>query len=269
MYFAMDEIGFENVDKLKAINGSAARWQFIYDCATDYGFEGIHLTPSLYRGFGLDLKEIPTYFHDFKLTLHLGGGRIVSEHDYTSYDTEITHALDIAVKHGMHDLSVHPPYANGLTSDERSQSLHYFDKIITKWLEEALHSGISLSLETHVSGTYFLFDGFDAFTSFTDRHPDLGILIDISHNYYDRYSEERIIECFGNRNVKALHISDALQGAEFRAGTHLPAGHGTVDFERLLKHFVDVPDIFGALEIKSDNDGIRNSLNRLRVCICD
>lgn len=40
----------------------------------------------------------------------------------------------------------------------------------------------------------FLFNGLEEFIIFTDKHPDLGILIDISHDYFDNYSEDDIIK---------------------------------------------------------------------------
>lgn len=138
------------------------------------------------------------------------------------------------------------------------------DRAISKWARKARESGISFTLETHVSGDYFLFRGLEEFIIFADKHPDLGILIDISHNYFDNYTEDAIIEYLGGRNVKALHISDALRNVDFRKGTHLAVGEGTIDFEKLLKHFARIPDMFGALEIKSENRKIRDSLSRFK-----
>jgi len=89
-----------------------------------------------------------------------------------------------------------------------------------------IKNGISLSLETHVAGDYFLFNGLSEFAAFTDRYPDLGILIDISHNYYNpQYSEEDIINILSGKNVKCLHISDALRSADFEDGTHRAGGN--------------------------------------------
>jgi len=119
-------------------------------------------------------------------------------------------------------------------------------------------------LETHVSGDFFLFRGLEEFITFTDNHPDLSILIDISHNYFDNYPEDAIINFLGNRNVKALHISDALQNVDFRKGTHLAVGDGTVNFEKLLKHFTKIPVISGALENKDENEKIQSSLNQVK-----
>ena len=51
MYFSMDEIGFENTEKIKKIPLEADRWKFINDVAKAYGFEGIHLTPCILSRF--------------------------------------------------------------------------------------------------------------------------------------------------------------------------------------------------------------------------
>ena len=265
MYFAMDEIGLENTEKIKFIDNESKRWKFIYEIAKEYGFNGIHFTPSLYKEFGLDLHNIPTYFEDFKLTFHFGGiYKIISNEDYQRFDQELCDGFKIANKHRMHDISIHPPYIYGISSAERKVSLSFFNKAITKWTKKAKELDITFSLETHVSGEFFLFRGLEEYTLFVDRHPDLGILIDISHNYFDNYSEDVIIKFFGIRNVKALHVSDALQNVDFKKGTHLAIGEGSVDFKKLLKHFDKFPNMFGALEIKADNKKLQNSLNQLK-----
>jgi len=247
MYFAMDEIGFENAEKIKT---ESDKWRFIYNVAKNYGFEGIHITPSLYKKFDLDIDNIPEYFSDFKLTFH------VSEKD-------LEKSLELAVKHNMYDVSIHPPPSSSPT--EKNLSVELFKKSVDKWLNKFLKRGISFSLETHVAGEYFLFDGLYEFVNFIDLFPELGVLIDISHNYYNpQYSEDDIINILGNKNVKGLHISDALRSAEFEKGTHLPIGDGTIDFTKLLKHFDKIENLYGVLEIKSNNEGIERSLKNLK-----
>jgi len=265
MYFAMDEIGFENTEEIRLIQNGSKRWKFIYEVAKEYGFDGIHFTPSLYKGFNLNLHNTPKYFEEFNLTFHVGGlYKIITDDDFMTFDKNLSDSFEIAIKHGMHDISIHPPDIYGITADERAVCLSLFDKAITKWTKKAKERNISFSLETHVSGEIFLFKGLEEYMLFTDRHPDLGILIDISHNYFDKYSEDEIIKFLGNRNVKALHVSDAIQNVEFRKGTHLSVGEGFVDFKKLLKHFYKIPNVFGALEIKADNQKIQNSLNQLK-----
>jgi sugar phosphate isomerase/epimerase len=267
MYFAMDEIGIQNIAKIQQIETESERWRFIYDTAKNFGFDGIHFTPSLYREFGLDLHNIPSYFEEFKLTFHFGGYNMAFEKDYEMFDNNMHDSFLIAKKHRMHDVSIHPPYAYGLSDAERKACLSLFDNAIKKWAAVSKEMNIGFSLETHVSGEYFLFRGLEEYLPFVDKHPGLGILIDISHNYYDGYYEDKIIHLLGSKNVKALHISDTLQNADFRKGTHLAVGDGSVDFPKLLKHFEKFSDIFGVLEIKADDAKIQSSLNRLKNMI--
>ena len=112
MYFAMDEIGIENTEKIKTIESEPDRWKFIYDTAKAYGFEGVHFTPSLYKTFNLDLKNIPDYFHEFRLSLHFHGSPGITDSEYGIFDKEFEKMYEIAVKHNMHDISIHPPSGN-------------------------------------------------------------------------------------------------------------------------------------------------------------
>jgi len=266
MYFAMDEIGFENTEKIKGISRESDRWKFIYDVAKVYGFEGVHFTPSLYnKYFELDLENVPAYFQDFNLTLHFGGlHKIISESAYESFEIALSKGFEIAQRHNMHDISLHPPYIYEVSSDEKNLCYELFRRVIDKWLGVALKSGVTLSLETHISGRYFLFNGLEGYVEFIREYPELGVLIDISHNYYDKYSEDEIIHYLADKNVKGLHISDALQCSDFRDGTHLAIGNGKVDFSKLLKCFRHVPNLYSALEIKASDKDIASSLKVLR-----
>ena len=199
------------------------------------------------------------------LTFDFGGVyKITTREACEAFHDALRDGFDIALQNNMHDISIHPPYVHGLSPEERRRCLALFGEAIVPWTQTAKEKGITFSLETHVSGEYFLFNGLEEFTAFTDQHADLGILIDISHNFYDHHSEDRIVELLGGKNVRALHISDALQNVDFRKGTHLAVGDGAVDFAKILKHFEKTPAMFGALEIKSDTNGIRKSLRRLR-----
>ena len=266
MYFAMDEIGIENTAKIMTIAFESDRWKFIYDTAKDYGFDGIHFTPSLYHTFGLDLKNIPDYFHDFKLTFHLGGMYIVPDAKFEKFNAKMENAFEIAQRHFMHDISIHPPYIHNLSATDKALSLKFLGKFVNEWLNKLLDINISLSLETHVAGEWFLFNGLNEFVAFTDQYPDLGVLIDVSHNYYEpQYSEEDMINILSGKNVKCLHISDALRNAEFESGTHLAIGDGEMDFAKLLRGFMNIPDLYAVLEIKPNNTGIKESLQKLNV----
>ena len=134
-------------------------------------------------------------------------------------------------------------------------------------MKYGIENNVSLSLETHISGKYFLFNRYVEYIDFVNNYPLLGILIDISHNYYDNYSEEDIYEAFKTKNVKGLHISDAIQGAEFDYGTHLSIGDGKINFKKLLKLFESMNILYGALEIKASNDKIKRSLMEIKNII--
>jgi len=267
MYFAMDELGVENSDKIMKIASEYDRWQFVYNAAVAYDFEGIHLTPSLYASFGLDLANIPSYFKDFNLSYHLGGKhKILSDADREAFNRLMDKSFELAVRLNMHDFSIHPPYTYECSPDEKEASLGHFHKIIEKWLKPALENNISLSLETHVAGEFVLFNGLDEYVKFIDAYPALGVLIDVSNNYYDGYSEDDIIRYFSGKNVKCLHLSDARQGVGFREGTHLPVGHGSIDFSKLLGcfNFKNIPDLCCVLEMRTSKKNLGNSLNELR-----
>jgi len=162
---------------------------------------------------------------------------------------------------------LHPPDIYGITAEEKEVCRSLLRRAIEKWLPIATQNGISLSLETHVSGKYFLFDGLQEYVDFISDYPNLGVLIDISHNFYDGFSEDEIIRFLAGKNVKCLHISDALQGADFRAGTHLAVGDGAVDFGKILTAFKHIPGLYAALEIKASNEGVARSLTNLKQMI--
>jgi sugar phosphate isomerase/epimerase len=114
-----------------------------------------------------------------------------------------------------------------------------------------------------------LFDGLYEYARFVDKHPDLGVLIDISHNYYDKFSEDDVINILGNKNIKGFHLSDALQDVDFRKGTHLAIGDGTIDFSKLLNYFKKFPDLYCALELRASNEGVNQSIKNLKNIIID
>jgi len=270
MYFALKCLGFDDEEKIRNIASESDRWQFLYDIAKSYGVEGIQIGSNvgadLYvEEYKLDLNNIPDYFKDLKLTLHLGGHfKFIDEKDCEIFAGTLESAFKVAVKNNFHDISIHPLIIYGFTAAEKDISLKLFHKAISKWEKESLKSNISLSLESHDYGKYFLFDGLHEYAEFIDQHPDLGVLIDISHNYFDNYSEDDIIKILGDKNVKGLHISDAVQNVDVRKGTHLAIGDGTMDFPKLLNHFKNIPNLYGALEIVADNEGIGKSLEKLR-----
>ena len=139
MHFSMDEIGFENILKIKTLTTFSEKWKFLYNVAKGYGFEGIHITPSLYNGFDLDISTIPDYFQVFKLTYHLGGIYSIStKDDYIKIDNDIEKSFIFAEKHNFLDISIHPPNIHRLTHEDKLKNLDFFHKIIYKWVRKVL-----------------------------------------------------------------------------------------------------------------------------------
>ena len=133
--------------------------------------------------------------------------------------------------------------------------------------QKSIDYGITLSLETHVSGEYFLFNGLNEFNAFIDNYPEIGVLIDISHNYYDNYIEDDIFNQLSSKNIVGLHISDSIPGIDFEKGTHLAIGDGKINFLKFFDLFKNKPINYGALEIKGSNNGIYNSLEKLNKIV--
>lgn len=97
--------------------------------------------------------------------------------------------------------------------------------------------------------------------------PGLGVLIDVSHNCYDGYSEEEILAVLRPLRIAGLHLSDAVSGINLEKGTHLPIGHGKVDFSKILEPLANDKRLYGALEIKSSYSDIKSSLEKLKETI--
>jgi len=266
MIFSMDEIGLENNEKISGLKNESEKWAFITKTARAYCFEGIHITPSLYKSFGLDTNNIPISINEFHLTYHFGGlVNVSTESECSKYEKELDNAFNIAIRHDMKDISLHPPVIEGFTNDEKLKSSELFSEIIRKWSAYAKEKNITLSLETHLYEPSFLFGSYEHYINFCNGQKNMGILIDVSHNYFSGYNEQDIIDTFRNKNVTALHISDALRlkDEDIRIGTHLAIGDGQIDFDKLLSHFKN-DNIFVVLEIKSSNAKLKSSLEQLK-----
>jgi sugar phosphate isomerase/epimerase len=265
MIFSMDEIGFENNERIVALKSEAEKWAFIFDIARTYGFTGIHITPSLYESFGLNVDRIPTEISEFHLSYHLGGHyNILTEDDCFKFETLLSNSFDIVERHQMKDISLHPPVISGFTIEEKIKSRVLFSKILRKWSAYAKEKRFTLSLETHLYEPYFLFGTLPQYKDFYDAQEDMGILIDISQNYFSGYDEQEVLDTFKGDRVTALHISDAirLKDEDLKLGTHLDIGDGNIDFQTILSHFNN-SDFFAVVEIKSTNAKLKDSLDRL------
>ena len=268
MIFAMDELGYENNEKIKSFRGSAQKWAFIAAIARGYGFDGIHVTPSLYRSFGLDASEMPDDFAEFHLTYHLGGLQpLLTAGDCARCEKELDEAFSLARRRDMRDISIHPPIIEGMTAAEKGRTEENLSQAIDRWTNEAEKLPFTLSLETHLYEPYFLFGDYARYKRFAGAHPRMGILIDISHNFYSGYGEQDIIDAFAGAKVTGLHVSDALHqacGASLAEGTHLAIGDGAMDCGKIIRHFATDERIFAALEIKAESKKLGESLRLMK-----
>jgi len=276
MYLTMDNIGDDIFPAISNLNNETEKWDEIAHAALTYGFAGIHVTSTYYRRLGFPTVRIPEGIRElFRLTYHVGGIYLLSTPD----DEEQVHArlsesLAVAASNGMEDVSLHPPFhANvsmrsiqpaAASPDERNAAKRRLHSVLSAWIPRFLDRGITLSLETHVTPSFFVFSGLQDFQDFALSLPELGVLVDVSHNHYDGYSAADFLSIFGSLNINGLHISDAVRGVDFEEGTHLPVGKGEIDFGRLLGSFDGDDSVYGALEVKAPSQGIAESLIRLQ-----
>lgn len=265
MYLAMDDFGEDYAQEIKKLNSEKDKWKRIADIACQYGLKGIQINPSVYkRQMGLSLNRIPNYFEKFRLTYHIGGlFTLESEDDYNNLNNQISEALDISAEHGVEDVSFHPPFIKNENDIIRDTIKGYLNKLIEYWIPRFLDKNITLSLETHVTSKYFVFKGLSDYSKFVSNYRELGVLIDIAHNFYDKYSVDEILDTLKDLKITGLHLSDAISEEEFHKGTHLPIGKGNIDFGKIITQFKDNPNICGALEIKGLSKEISESINIL------
>ncbi len=265
MYLAMDEIGSDNVTRLCRLKDKDSIWSEIDRIATGFGFRGIQFTPTLYeRTLGLSLKEIPELLRKYQLTYHIGGIRpLASRGDEDQLETLLEDGVEIASENGMEDVSLHPPRfaypGDGQRRSVRSSLL----SILKGWAPKYADRGISLSIESHSGGKFFVFEGLPDFSRFVREVPGLGVLVDISHLCNDGHDIDDITSALKDCRVTGLHLSDALAHKEIDKRTHLPIGDGKVDFARILSLYSGDDSVYGALEVKAESAKIKDSVGRL------
>lgn len=262
----MDEFGSEKYNDLVTLKDAEEKWKRIHDLAQDYGFAGIQFNSKVYeQKLGLSLRSIPNTFRKFRLSYHVGGvSTLLSAEEMDMLSNSLKYSLQISRENGVEDVSFHPPLAPEGTN--RNLATANLSRIIESWLPQFEAAGISLSMESHVAIPYFAFHGLEEFHQFVEQFPELGVLIDFSHNCFDGYSAKQVISLLEGLKITGLHLSDALPGTDFQAGTHLPIGRGVVDFASIIRHFC-TQDIFAALEVKGNCEGIETSRNNLTVLL--
>lgn len=260
MYLSMDEIGTDNVKRVIQLNQQLDRWKKIDEIASDFGFQGIQFTTNLYeREFGLSLREIPDFMGKYRCTYHIGGVYpLQSAEDIEWLDDMLKNSLEIASIYQMEDVSFHPPLIK--VEKERSSTRKRLYDLVSKWAPKFFEKDITLSIETHISGCYFVFNGFTDYVDFVSSIPGLGVLIDVSHNFNDGFIIEEINSYLESCNITGLHISDAIANVDYKKGTHLPVGDGEIDFKSFIAKYSNNDKIYGALEIIAPSTAIADSL---------
>ena len=265
VYFAMDEIGSDNVSRLRLLGDPDLIWSEIGQIAAGFGFQGIQFTSSLYeQKLGLSLKRIPDLFGDFRLTYHISGVRpLASSADVLELEALLGDSLEIASRNRMEDVSFHPPRL-AYPGDEAPAVRSLLKQILKRWLPRYADNGITLSLESHSCGQFFVFDGLSEFSRFVSEMPELGVLVDISHLWNDGNDAVHIALAFSNCRVTGLHVSDALSGVEVTKGTHLPIGEGEVDFAKILAPYAADDSVYAVFEVKAESCRIKHGVEMLR-----
>jgi len=275
MYYSMKNLGDENVKTLRSISDSDKKWRFISDIACDLGFSGIQLELNYFEEYGLSLKSVPDYIKEsFRLTHHIEYlYHMLSTKDEEYLDELLKDNLRIATSIGVEDVSLHPPVLANVSltppivpndsPEYREQTREKYYKFLSTWIPRFLDFGITLSIESHVTSRFFVFTGITDYRNFILDLPGLGGLIDISHNCYDGIDMEEILSSIVNIPVNGFHLSDAIHGVDLTEGTHLPIGHGNVDFRALVSGYSD-DSVYGALEVRGPARGIADSLSYLK-----
>jgi sugar phosphate isomerase/epimerase len=208
------------------------------------------------------------------LTYHLGGlYHLCTPGDEQHAHKKLAESLHIARIFGAEDVSMHPPMLANIpltppylptdSPNHREQSKERFHTLLGTWLPRFQEHGITLSLETHVTSSYFLFTGLQDFRDFSFSIPGLGVLIDVAHNYYDGYEIPELLAFAESLPVTGLHLSDSIRGVDVSRGTHLPIGKGHIDFTPLVTHFAANHHLYAALEVRGPSQGISDSIAHL------
>ena len=148
---------------------------------------------------GLSLIRIPNTFRKYRLTYHIAGIRpLASPGDEAELEALLQAALEIAHGSGMEDVSLHPPRLVCPDDGERHVVRSIFRDILKRWLPRYAEEGITLSLESHSGGKFFVFDGLSEFSAFISETPGLGALADLSHLWNDGNSADDIASALRN-----------------------------------------------------------------------
>jgi sugar phosphate isomerase/epimerase len=272
MYLALKELGHDAVRHLHALATPAAKIRAYFGYVRAAGVEGIHLEDR-YETLGLALTDLP---HDqlapYRLTYHINGLREL----FTDQDEEGHHAIFARIYKllgnlpPVEDVSIHPPALfppypaeRAITPDRRQESQRRFQRVLTAWIPRFARLKTTLSVESHITGAHFVFDGPDDYVRFILDTPQLGALLDTSHNYFDGYDNADLAGKLAAR-VTGFHLSDTNRSGGFPDGLHRAVGDGEIDFD-FLNQFAPYPGVYGAIEVKGGFDDILRSVEILNT----
>ncbi len=266
MYFAMDEPGLDKQEQIRALRTQDEKWRALDALAGGAGLEGVQITTTLYeKTLGLSPDTVPDFIRQYRLTYHIGGlFDILTEDGLDALHAALDTALRRAAQNGFHDVSLHPPTLPPGMAPARGYVRERFQEAMGAWVRRFRWEGVTLSVESHVYAPAFVFQGMSDYQDFILGVDGLGALIDISHNCYDGYSENDLLNWIAPLPITGFHISDADPALPLDQGTHLPVGRGTVGLRRFLAPFIRHRELYGALEIKAPYDDIRFSAERLQ-----
>ena len=228
MYYSMKNIGDDTAEKLRKLSGVDEKWHCIADTAGYLGVSGLHLSPEYQTEYGLPFDNIPAFIrNDFRLTCHWGYHyHLYESEDVISFQTMLETSLATAVKSGMEDVSIHPPLLANIaitpeirildTPDLREETRNRLQECLAVWGRRFREHGITLSLESHITSSYFVFTNMADYSKFISSVPGIGALVDIAHNFYDGYTMPDILEELKNVRITGFHISDAIRGIPLR-----------------------------------------------------
>lgn len=266
MYFAMKDIGLDSRSAVRAIPAQGERWRALDALAQRMGAEGMHIDSRLYgQNLGLSLEAVPDFIRRYRLTYHLGGlPALTGDEEIRRLHGILDTALSHAAKNGFRDVSFHPPLMPPGMGPARGFFRERFEEALSAWLPRYRWEGVSLSLESRVHGSAFIFQGMSDYTDFILGMDGLKALVNIAHVCYDGYSENDLLAWIKPLPLSGFHISGADTALPMERGTHMPVGTGTVGLRRFLAPFMDRSDLFGALDIKAPFEDICFSAEMLR-----
>jgi sugar phosphate isomerase/epimerase len=207
--------------------------------------------------------------------VHVGGiyhaeKFVVSEQERNRAQKDLHCGIELSKEVCSSLVSFHPPFFESGSSEiaVSSRAKMFFRRIVKKEVNFAHSLGIRLALESFCYSP-FTFNGLDDFMQFVSGFPQdkLGILLEVGHLYQAGFNLEEAIQTFGDRLLD-VHVHDATQDKDFKKGTHLPIGKGSIRFPSVINSLRRVRyDGWLTLEIHGSQNEILESKRLLEKLI--